>query len=1130
MNLDEFIKNKLQVSIKFGITDLEDLQFIEALLQQFESESLKNKFNVFPNSKCYQIIGQIISHHKQNTASQGIASFKTFQTQLKKLSPFKSKNKNAEFFTKLESILTSYNICNAYEVIDMVKKSNDKNILELAQSLSNLDLVNINASQCSITVFFLTKKYKNSFKFEHDMTEAISLNKLILVIMLDKINLQLKDDNLEIIDSSVISLNYKAFISNIVDGYKKIYQMIYDYVNSLSENYLLYTDVNRSEINRFFDNLSDFNLKEMYVWKKHLLFSDFDVLSESSELNYWILKFYYLTKKSINYKSFRKSLEASQLQNKIIIFVMLETIDAEKEFKDIDASNIIVCDNSELNTISFENIKVLLHQPHPNQHINTIDYAKYIQEIYKISDYYSFYEQEKQKINDFIVTIGFKEYAEFFKWQKSLIGQKEGLDVSFNQLDFYFKVFILTREKIDSEHFRKEYESGLNQKKALVFILLENIDIEKHLSDLDISTSIIFLDSLDAKVNFTSLEVFKGLLYHQFRNGDSLNLTYLYESLNQSNELLAYSPNEVKKIEEFYKRIEKKENGFQLVDSEKYLVQENQKFKVYFLNQEQIDSVNFKIDINLLRASNKLKIYVYLENVENNIAVDSSNSISFVDPIESETNDEAFIILKRFLFNLTNESLIDYTNDIQEFLTKRINMNSIKRIQKLSSDKIMLTYEDDSLSIFNINSCTIVNRLFAQNPKKLHYYWISHLDSIITLEDLKVEVLDINGSLIRQFKVSNLEYKCSLRAAYSGLNKKTYIYTASLVVLIYDLNLNFERKISLNIVNPIQIGYLMCLGEKVFAFIENFKNPDEIHVFDLNLNYFTIIENVMRLKNMKSLIVYDPNEPNYFFLQMNKTIQIFGTKHLSVIGLVNKPYNLLAVNGNKMLFNHENSFYICKMNFIKKEKKFEEKLICKLDPFNTHLYKNPSQLPCGNTACMDCLWKNIFIENNKFICCFTNCQQMHSVNYKLPKDLISTQYILDSLAVISPVIIDEFKEASYSINQDEFIQKFESIFEMLELKFELRVQSLHLKLDQLSEKLFDKIFLFEKNVQSKKINGKFQIKILRNKIFKSSQIGSILCNNLAFHKEDEKCSKNSKKLKNNDEEIKFLLLMNTFFN
>ena len=68
---------------------------------------------------------------------------------------------------------------------------------------------------------------------------------------------------------------------------------------------------------------------------------------------------------------------------------------------------------------------------------------------------------------------------------------------------------------------------------------------------------------------------------------------------------------------------------------------------------------------------------------------------------------------------------------------------------------------------------------------------------------------------------------------------------------------------------------------------------------------------------------------------------------------------------------------------------------CKLKRDCTHILKHPKVLPCGNTACFDCIRRMIAENNSKIKCDFDSCNQTHAISN--PNDLLTNLIIEEAL-------------------------------------------------------------------------------------------------------------------------------------
>ena len=66
----------------------------------------------------------------------------------------------------------------------------------------------------------------------------------------------------------------------------------------------------------------------------------------------------------------------------------------------------------------------------------------------------------------------------------------------------------------------------------------------------------------------------------------------------------------------------------------------------------------------------------------------------------------------------------------------------------------------------------------------------------------------------------------------------------------------------------------------------------------------------------------------------------------------------------------------------------DSKYICNFNSYLKlpHLYLNSYFSPCGNSACLNCIYLNYNLYNNSIKCNFDNCKQEHKLSQKLVKN------------------------------------------------------------------------------------------------------------------------------------------------
>jgi hypothetical protein len=116
-----------------------------------------------------------------------------------------------------------------------------------------------------------------------------------------------------------------------------------------------------------------------------------------------------------------------------------------------------------------------------------------------------------------------------------------------------------------------------------------------------------------------------------------------------------------------------------------------------------------------------------------------------------------------------------------------------------------------------------------------------------------------------------------------------------------------------------------------------------------------------------------------------------------------------------LIFSDLNEFkFVYKINFNKNKtnSNFNQKFICKINKFQPHLYSNPCMLPCGNSVCLDCIYKHYNIHLKLFKCTFDSCQEWHKLPYEMKRDLELIQEINENTDEIIKTMIKNITNLS----------------------------------------------------------------------------------------------------------------------
>ena len=277
---------------------------------------------------------------------------------------------------------------------------------------------------------------------------------------------------------------------------------------------------------------------------------------------------------------------------------------------------------------------------------------------------------------------------------------------------------------------------------------------------------------------------------------------------------------------------------------------------------------------------------------------------------------------------------------------------------------------------------------------------------------------------------------------YSKINKKVYgakqlreefIYS----ILKWDENLYEEAN---------QRTFIPCRADfkiRVYQdYIYLFDGRNFVHILDLNLTYIGIIgQNI--LKNPSQLIT-DANNSNYIIIKSNKydwcetenLFCVFCVHNFQYVGSFETKQPIYKENSmlNNSLFQtfvdvdtyeyqnyiemndvyNQDSRMVQKFDYHVEYRLFdnkpkingnfqlniEEQFICKANSAYPHLYKNPCILPCGNSACLDCIYENYNILTNSYKCNLDTCKEKHQLIRHLKPNEKLNKIFEDNLADI----------------------------------------------------------------------------------------------------------------------------------
>ena len=324
-----------------------------------------------------------------------------------------------------------------------------------------------------------------------------------------------------------------------------------------------------------------------------------------------------------------------------------------------------------------------------------------------------------------------------------------------------------------------------------------------------------------------------------------------------------------------------------------------------------------------------------------------------------KSNDKRNFLL--VILGDVNERFLLYYNFITYIkLVKPINSLLNKKSLKILKMFLFRAFQTDS----NNNSVALSNIEFLSVKGTAVPFWqyitksliLSNHEVIVQNESNKHEAEFLNTTTGNIIKFNYLKYKSGIKVL------RNYIFTwISPKIQIYDLDFNNLSTITIPD-NP--INYLVE-GSNDIVFIQTYK----ILFFDMNT--------------------------------------------FSIIGYIKDPAIMLSFNNENIAFSNGDTRktekelwfnFKIKMRNSLTESNFE-KFCCKMNPFKIHLYSNPYFLPCGNSACLECIYKCFNLYRRSIKCKFLTCKEEHYLSHRFEDDLVSNRIIEENIHEIIVIIL-----------------------------------------------------------------------------------------------------------------------------
>ena len=91
---------------------------------------------------------------------------------------------------------------------------------------------------------------------------------------------------------------------------------------------------------------------------------------------------------------------------------------------------------------------------------------------------------------------------------------------------------------------------------------------------------------------------------------------------------------------------------------------------------------------------------------------------------------------------------------------------------------------------------------------------------------------------------------------------------------------------------------------------------------------------------------------------------------------------------------------------------YDNVVLCRIDKNDAHILREPRVLPCGNTACLDCIQRRLEKTGN-LNCEFETCQQAHQIKSakNLPTNVTTENALRDNCRTLIDFLLAKLQKS-----------------------------------------------------------------------------------------------------------------------
>ena len=380
-------------------------------------------------------------------------------------------------------------------------------------------------------------------------------------------------------------------------------------------------------------------------------------------------------------------------------------------------------------------------------------------------------------------------------------------------------------------------------------------------------------------------------------------------------------------------------------------------------------------------------------------------AVQIIEPIKSDLNKQNFHKFNKFFPRLIQKRKYFSIDSIEFKLINSFELFSetdLCYFEMISNEETLLHLTENflpnnhgltNIKIINIKSGNVVSEIAIDIESTFVCCWVHHLNQIlvIILDSKKSYLMDRAGNIVRELTDFNIDFTCCI--CYNKLSKRTIITTkinGNLNLIEFDENFN---KITYN--KKIDYSSFHIINGHVCQY-----DQSQIYFYDSSLTLQVTVNHPFgnSIKNFDSgnkiQIIADGTKNSkyaYVLLQDSNIVHVLDTNLFLFVRKINFEISIrkILIVYNEMIILQDGDVNIYTYKIHLKRKIFENSInseyICKFNPLNPHLYSNPYILPCGHSACLDCIYDNYNLHLRKLNCDFDECHENHVLSDKLVK-------------------------------------------------------------------------------------------------------------------------------------------------